>query len=58
MSVEDVYMDKIPDIDNVKDKKEINPLLIYFMKVGDALVKCSYSNNGRTMEESFLVAYV
>ena len=54
MPVEDIDRNTVPDIEDIKNKDNINPLSMYFMKVGNVLVKCSYAGNGRRLEDCFL----
>ncbi|MGM5694071.1 DUF6870 family protein [Streptococcus suis] len=54
MSVEDIDRKIIPDIEDIKNNKSIDPISMYFMNVGNVLVKCSYAKNGRSLEECFL----
>ena len=54
MSVEDIDRNIVPNIEDIKNKDNINPLSMYFMKVGNVLVKCSYAGNGRSLEDCFL----
>ncbi|HEM4874653.1 hypothetical protein [Peptostreptococcus porci] len=54
MSVEDIDRKIIPDIEDVKNNKSIDPISMYFMNIGNVLVKCSYAKNGRSLEECFL----
>ena len=54
MPVEDIDRNTVPDIEDIKNKDNINPLSMYFMKVGNVIVKCSYAENGRCLEDCFL----
>lgn len=54
MSVEDIDRKIVPDIEDIKKKKDIYPMSMYFMKVGNILVKCTYAENGRSLEDCFL----
>ena len=54
MSAEEIDRKIVPDIENIKDKKNAEPLSMYFMKVGNVIVKCSYAENGRSLEDCFL----
>ena len=54
MSVEEIDQRLVPDIEDIKNKKKMEPLSMYFMKVGNVLVKCSYAENGRRLEDCFL----
>ncbi|CYT97898.1 TPA: hypothetical protein U1629_001017 [Streptococcus suis] len=54
MSVEDIDRKIIPDIEDIKNNKSIDPISMYFMNIGNVLVKCSYAKNGRSLEECFL----
>ena len=54
MPVEDIDRNTVPDIEDIKNKDNINPLSMYFMKVGNVIVKCSYSGNGRSLADCFL----
>ena len=54
MSVEDIDRNIVPNIEDIKNKDNIEPLSMYFMKVGNVLVKCSYAGNGRSLEDCFL----
>ena len=48
MSAEEIDRKIVPDIEDIKDKKNAEPLSMYFMKVGNVIVKCSYAENGRS----------
>ena len=54
MPVENIDRNIVPDIEDIKDKKNIAPLSMYFMKIGNIVVKCSYAENGRGLEDCFL----
>ena len=54
MPVENIDRNIVPDIEDIKDKKNIDPLSMYFMKIGNVVVKCSYAENGRGLEDCFL----
>ncbi|MDU1591854.1 MAG: hypothetical protein E6871_09950 [Streptococcus anginosus] len=54
MSVEDIDKKIVPDIKDIRDKSSVDPISMYFMKVGNVLVKCSYAKNGRSLEDCFL----
>ena len=54
MSVEDIDRNIVPNIEDIKNKDNIEPLSMYFMKVGNVLGKCSYAGNGRSLEDCFL----
>ena len=54
MPVENIDRKIVPDIEDIKDKKNIDPLSMYFMKIGNIVVKCSYAENGRGLEDCFL----
>ena len=54
MPVENIDRNIVPDIEDIKDKKNIDPLSMYFMKIGNIVVKCSYAENGRGLEDCFL----
>jgi len=54
MSAEEIDRKIVPDIEDIKDKKNTEPLSMYFMKVGNVIVKCSYAENGRSLEDCFL----
>ena len=54
MSVNEIDQRLVPDIEDIKNKKKIDPLSMYFMKVGNVIVKCSYAENGRSLEDCFL----
>ncbi|MCD3418805.1 hypothetical protein KUF85_01065 [Streptococcus equi subsp. zooepidemicus] len=54
MSVEDIDRNIVPDIEDIKKNKDITPMSMYFMKVGNILVKCTYAENGRSLEDCFL----
>lgn len=54
MSAEEIDRKIVPDIEDIKDKKNAEPLSMYFMKVGNVIVKCSYAENGRSLEDCFL----
>ena len=54
MSVEEIDQRLVPDIEDIKNKKKMEPLSMYFMKVGNVIVKCSYAENGRSLEDCFL----
>jgi len=54
MSVEDVDRKIVPDIEDIKHKRSIDPLSVYFVQVGNILVKSSYANNGRSLDDCFL----
>ena len=43
MSAEEIDRKIVPDIEDIKDKKNAEPLSMYFMKVGNVIVKCSYA---------------
>ena len=50
MSVNEIDQRLVPDIEDIKNKKKMDPLSMYFMKVGNVIVKCSYAGNGRSLE--------
>ncbi|HEL0567493.1 TPA: hypothetical protein TUT10_002076 [Streptococcus equi subsp. zooepidemicus] len=54
MSVEDIDRNIVPDVEDIKNKNSIDPLSMYFIKVGNIVVKCSYAKNGRSLEDCFL----
>ena len=54
MSVDEIDQRIVPDIEDIKNKKKMDPLSMYFMKVGNVIVKCSYAENGRSLEDCFL----
>ena len=54
MSAEEIDRKIVPDIEDIKDKKNAEPLSMYFMKVGNVIVKCSYAGNGRSLADCFL----
>lgn len=54
MSVNEIDQRLVPDIEDIKNKKKMEPLSMYFMKVGNVIVKCSYAENGRSLEDCFL----
>ena len=54
MSVEDIDRNIVPDIEDIKKNKDITLMSMYFMKVGNILVKCTYAENGRSLEDCFL----
>lgn len=54
MSVDEIDQRLVPDIEDIKSKKNIDPLSMYFMKVGNVIVKCSYAGNGRSLVDCFL----
>ncbi|AGU84384.1 MULTISPECIES: hypothetical protein [Streptococcus anginosus group] len=54
ISVEDIDRNIVPDIEDIKKKKDIIPIPMYFMKVGNIIAKCSYAENGRSLEDCFL----
>lgn len=54
LSVQEIPKDTIPSIEEIREQKEVPSLSLYFMKVGDILVKCSYAENGRSLEDCFL----
>ena len=54
MPVENIDRNIVPDIEDIKGKKNIDPLSMYFMKIGNIVVKCSYAENGRGLEDCFL----
>ena len=54
MSVDEIDQELVPDIEDIKDNKNMNPLSMYFMKVGNVIVKCSYAENGRSLAHCFL----
>ena len=54
MSVNEIEQRLVPDIEDIKNKKKMDPLSMYFMKVGNVIVKCSYAENGRSLEDCFL----
>ena len=53
MPIENIDRKIVPDIEDIKDKKNAEPLSMYFMKVGNVIVKCSYSGNGRSLADCF-----
>ena len=54
ISVNEIEQRLVPDIEDIKSKKNMDPLSMYFMKVGNVIVKCSYAENGRSLEDCFL----
>jgi len=54
MPIENIDRKIVPDIEDIKDKKNIALLSMYFMKVGNVIVKCSYAENGRSLADCFL----
>ena len=54
MPIENIDRKIVPDIEDIKGKKNIVPLSMYFMKVGNVVVKCSYAGNGRHLEDCLL----
>ena len=54
MPIENIDRKIVPDIEDIKGKKNIAPLSMYFMKVGNVIVKYSYAENGRRLEDCFL----
>lgn len=56
MSVEDIDRKIIPDIEDINNNKSIDPISMYFMNIGNVLVKCSYAKNGRSLEECFFLS--
>ncbi|RRD92751.1 hypothetical protein EII17_13650 [Clostridiales bacterium COT073_COT-073] len=54
MSVDEIDKKLVPDIEDIKNKKNTEPLSMYFMKVGNVLVKCTYSSNKRSLADCFL----
>lgn len=54
MSVEDIDRKFVPDIEDIKNNKSIDPISMYFMNIGNVLVKCTYAENGRSLEDCFL----
>ena len=54
MSVEDIDIKFVPDIEDIKNNKSIDPISMYFMNIGNVLVKCTYAENGRSLEDYFL----
>ncbi len=54
MSMEDIDSKMVPDIEEIKEKRSTDPISVYFMKVGNVVVKSTYAVNGRTLEECFL----
>ncbi|MGF3194918.1 DUF6870 family protein [Facklamia sp. P13055] len=54
MSVEDIDKNIVPDIEDIRNRNCIDPISMYFMKVGNVVVKCNYANNGRSLEDCFL----
>ena len=54
MPIENIDRKIVPDIEDIKDKKNIAPLSMYFMKVGNVVVKCSYAGTGRHLEDCLL----
>ena len=54
MSVNEIDQRLVPDIEDIKNKKKMEPLSMYFMKVGNVIVKCSYAGNGRSLADCFL----
>ena len=53
MSIEDIDIN-VPNIEELKENKHLNPISTYFLRVGDILVKCSFKRNGRSLEDCFL----
>ena len=51
MPIENIDRKIVPDIEDIKDKKNIAPLSMYFMKVGNVIVKCSYAGNERSLAD-------
>ena len=51
MSVNEIDQRLVPDIEDIKNKKKMDPLSMYFMKVGNVIVKCSYAGNGRSLAD-------
>lgn len=54
MSVEDIDRKFVPDIEDINNNKSIDPISMYFMNIGNVLVKCTYAENGRSLEDCFL----
>ena len=54
MPIENIDRKIVPDIEDIKGKKNIPILSMYFMKVGNVVVKCSYAGNGRHLEDCLL----
>lgn len=54
MSVEDIDRKIVPDIEDIKNNKSIDPISMYFMNIGNVLVKCTYAENGRSLDDCFL----
>ena len=54
MSVNEIDQRIVPDIEDIKNTKKMDPLSMYFMKVGNVIVKCSYAENGRSLADCFL----
>ena len=54
MSVDEIDQRLVPDIEDIKNKNNMDPLSMYFMKVENVVVKCSYAENGRSLADCFL----
>ena len=54
MSVDKIDQRLVPDIEDIKNKKKMVPLSIYFIKIRNVIVKCSYAGNGRSLADCFL----
>ena len=54
MSVNEIDQKLVTDIEDIKNMKKMDPLSMYFMKVGNVIVKCSYAGNGRSLADCFL----
>ncbi len=54
MSVEYIDRKIVPDIEDIKNNKSIDPISVYFVNIGNVLVKCTYAENGRSLEDCFL----
>lgn len=50
----EIALEEIPDRDEFHNKESGSPKSIYFMKVGNIAVKCSYAKNKRCLEDCLL----
>ena len=54
MAIEDIDINIVPSIEELKESKDLNSISTYFTRVGDILVKCSFKRNGRSLEDCFI----
>lgn len=57
MSVEDIDKKIVPDIKDIRDKSSVDPISMYFMKVGNVLVKCSYAKKWAKFRGLFSIIF-